>query len=147
MTTGTGSDDDVDRYVVLQRKSVLFPAVVAAAYRLHDLPVWDGRDAVDPSALSAAVEDAVLQAAFFCGEELTATLDRLLVAARARVEITRDIHASSRPGFGGRVHEDFRADDESGRRELGLAMTAFADAARADLRLSGTWGFPRHGTS
>ncbi|WP_410633856.1 hypothetical protein [Amycolatopsis sp. cmx-4-83] len=140
MTTGIGPDDGADRYVVVQRKSVLFPEVVAASYRLHDLPIWNGRDAVDPASLSAAVEDAVLRTAFFCGEELNATLDRLLAAARARVEITRDIHASSRPAFGGRVHEDFRVDDESGRRELRRAVTAFADAARADLRISGTWG-------
>jgi len=133
------SRDGADRYVVLQRKSQLFPTVVAAAYRLRCLPVWRDREAVDPSSVSAALEEAVLQLAFFCGEELNATLDQLLAAVHARVETVRQIQADSRPGFGGRVDENVRDDDESGRRQLDCAITAFVAAARADLRIEGSW--------
>jgi hypothetical protein len=133
------SGDGADRYVVLQRKSQLFPTVVATAYRLRCLPVWREREAVDPSSVSAALEEAVLQLAFFCDEELNATLDQLLAAVHARVETLRQIHADSRPGFGGRVDENVRADDEAGRRQLDRAITAFVDAARADLRIEGSW--------
>ncbi|MDX3193810.1 hypothetical protein PV458_35880 [Streptomyces sp. MN03-5084-2B] len=131
--------DNADRYVVLQRKSQLFPAVVAAAYRLRCLPVWRGRDAVDPFPESETVEEAVLQLAFFCDRQLNATLDRVLAAVHDRVETVRQIHAGSRPGFGGRVDEKFRADDEAGRRRLDHAITVFVDAARADLRIRGAW--------
>ncbi|MFB9684527.1 hypothetical protein [Amycolatopsis plumensis] len=134
-----GADDDADRYVVLQRKSQLFPAVVAAAHRLRCLPVWRGRDAVDPSTVAETVEEAVLQLAFFCDRELNATLERLLAAVHDRVEIVRQIHAGSRPGFGGRVDEKFRADEETGQGQLDQAIANFVDAARADLRIGGAW--------
>lgn len=138
MSGGSG-DDGADRYIVLQRKSHLFPAVVAAAYRLRCLPVWRGRDAVDPSSVSETVEEAVLQLAFFCDRELNATLEQVLAAVRTRVETVRQIHAGSRPGFGDRVDEKFRADDEAGARQLDHAIRVFADAARADLRIRGVW--------
>jgi hypothetical protein len=113
--------------------------VVAAAYRLRCLPVWRGRDPVDPSPVSETVEEAVLQLAFFGDRELNATLDRVLAAVRDRVETVRQIHAGSRPGFGGRVDEKFSADDEAGRRQVDHAITVFVDAARADLRIGGSW--------
>src|SRR3569833_525457 len=133
------SRDGVDRYVVLQRKSQLFPTVVATAYRLRCLPIWRDRESIDPSSVSAALEEAVLQLAVFCDEELNTTLDRLLAAVHARVETVRQIQADSRPGFGGRVDENVREDDEAGRRQLDRAITAFVDAARADLRIEGAW--------
>ena len=136
---GEAVDNDADRYIVLQRKSHLFPTVVAAAYRLRCLPVWQGRDAVDPSPVSETVEEAVLQLAFFCDRELNATLDRVLAAVHDRVETVRQVHAGSRPGFGGRVDEKFRAEDEAGQRQLDHAITVFVDAARADLRIGGSW--------
>ncbi|WP_410586286.1 hypothetical protein [Amycolatopsis sp. lyj-23] len=51
----------------------------------------------------------------------------------------RQIHAGSRPGFGGRVDEKFRADEEAGQGRLDQAIAVFADAARADLRIGGSW--------
>ncbi|MEU8632530.1 hypothetical protein AB0C38_10205 [Amycolatopsis sp. NPDC048633] len=139
MTREAVGDNSADRYVVSQRKSQLFPTIVAAACRLRCLPVWRDREAVDPSSVSEAINDAVLQLAFFCDGELNATLDRMLAAVHARVETVRQIQANSRPGFGGKVDETVRADDESGRRQLDHAITAFVDAARADLGICGSW--------
>ncbi|MGW5715011.1 hypothetical protein ACWEVP_02490 [Amycolatopsis sp. NPDC003865] len=130
---------DADQYVVLQRKSQLFPTVVAAAHRLRCLPVWRGRDAVDPSSVAETVEEAVLQLAFFCDRELNATLERVLAAVHDRVETVRQVHAGSRPGFGGRVEEKFRADEEAAQGRLDQAIAVFVDAARADLRIGGPW--------
>ncbi|MGW4059859.1 hypothetical protein ACWEGE_16355 [Amycolatopsis sp. NPDC004747] len=138
-TGGPEAIDEADRYVVLQRKSQLFPAVVAAAHRLRCLPVWRGRDAVDPSSVAEALEEAVLQLAFFCSKELNATLERVLAAVHDRVETVRQIHAGSRPGFGGRVDERFRAAEEAGQGQLDRAIAVFVDAARADLRIGGSW--------
>ncbi|MEV6644506.1 hypothetical protein [Amycolatopsis sp. NPDC051371] len=112
---------------------------MATAHRLRCLPVWRGREAVDPSSVSEALQEAVLQLAFFCDEELNATLDQLLAAVHALVETLRQIHSDTRPGFGGRIDEHVRDDDESGRRQLDRAITAFVDAARADLRIEGSW--------
>lgn len=132
-------DDGADRYVVLQRKGQLFPAIYAAAHRLCRLPAWRGRDAVDPSPVLDALEDSAVQVAFFCGEEINPTLERLLTAARAVVDTVRTIQASSRPGFGGNVDERFRPDDEAGRRQLDHAITGFVEVARSDLRIEGSW--------
>ncbi|MEV7038356.1 hypothetical protein [Amycolatopsis sp. NPDC051061] len=133
------ADDSADQYVVLQRKSQLFPAVVAAACRLSSLPVWRDREAVDPSPVSEVIDDAILQLAFFCDEQLNATLIQLRAAVQARVETIRQIHAASRPGFGGRVDKGFDDDDESGRRQLDRAIDVFVYAARADLRITAPW--------
>jgi hypothetical protein len=135
----TIADDGADRYVVLQRKGQLFPAIFVAAARLRRLPVWRGRDAVDPSPVFDAIEDAAMQVAFFCGEDLNATLEQLLTAARALVDTVRTTQASSRPGFGGKVDERFRSDDDVARRRLDHAITAFVTAARADLRIESDW--------
>ncbi|MFC5094351.1 hypothetical protein [Amycolatopsis plumensis] len=124
---------------MLQRKGQLFPAIYAAAYRLCRLPVWRRRDAVDPSPVLDCLEDVTMQVAFFCGEEINASLERLLTAARVVAETARTIQASSRPGFGGNVDERLRSDDEAGRRRLDHAITAFVEAARSDLRIDGTW--------
>ncbi len=139
-------DDGADRYVVLQRKGQLFPAVYAAAHRLCRSPVWRGCDAVDPSQLLGTLEDAAMQAAYFCGEEINASLERLLAAARAVVDTVRTIQASSRPGFGGNVDERLRPDDEAARRRLDHAITVFVDASRSDLRIDGSW-LPVHPAS
>jgi hypothetical protein len=56
-----------------------------------------------------------------------------------RVKTVRQLHADSRPGFGGRVDENVRDDDEAGRQQLDRAITAFVAAARADLRIEGSW--------
>ncbi|MDQ7808403.1 hypothetical protein Q5425_32110 [Amycolatopsis sp. A133] len=139
-------DDGADRYVVLQRKGQLFPAVYSAAHRLCRLPVWRGRDAVDPSPVLDSLEDVAMQVAFFCGVGINASLERLLTAARAVADTVRTIQAASRPGFGGNVDERLRPDDEAGRRRLDHAITAFVEAARADLRIDGSW-LPVHPAS
>src|SRR2546423_1676081 len=61
LTVDTIADDGADRYVVLQRKGQLFPAIFVAAARLRRLPVWRGRDAVDPSPVFDAIDDAAMQ--------------------------------------------------------------------------------------
>jgi hypothetical protein len=139
-------DDGADHYVVLQRKGQLFPAVYAAAHRLCRLPVWRGRDAVDPSQLLDTLEDCAMQAAFFCGGEINASLEGLLTSAGALVDTVRTIQASSRPGFGGKVDERLRPDDEAGRRRLEQAITAFVEASRSDLHIDGSW-LPVHPAS
>ncbi|WP_410597908.1 hypothetical protein [Amycolatopsis sp. lyj-23] len=136
-------DDGADRYVVLQRKSQLFPAIYYAAHRLCQLPVWRGRDAVDPSPVLSCLEDVVMQVAFFCDEEINASLERLLTAARAVADTAQTVQASSRPGFGGNVDERLRPEDEVVRRRLDHAISAFVEAARADLRIEGSW-LPPH---
>ncbi|GLY38974.1 hypothetical protein Amsp01_049980 [Amycolatopsis sp. NBRC 101858] len=88
------------------------------------------------------MEDACMQTAFFCSEELNAALERLLEAARTWAEIVRTIQVNSRPGFGGVIAELFQEDEESGRRRLDRAITTFVTEARADLGIEGGWAPP-----
>lgn len=132
-------DDGVARYFVLQRKGALFPEITVAAYRLAHLPVWNDRRPVDPSSMLAALEDAAVQVAFFGNEVLNATLERLVGAAHQLTDTIRGIQAGSRPGFGGKVEERVRAEDDTARRALDRASALFVEAARADLCIEGPW--------
>ncbi|MGW4524985.1 hypothetical protein [Amycolatopsis sp. NPDC004378] len=132
-------DDSAENYLVLQRKGQLFPAVTLAAYRLHRIPVWRDRAPVDPQPAFDALEDAVVQATFFGGDNLNAVLERLLAAARSFVDTVRMIQDASRPGFGGTVQEDYRGDDEAARQRLQNTIESFVTVARADLHIEGIW--------
>ncbi len=132
-------DDGAARYLVLQRKGRLFPAIAAAAYQLVHSPVWRGRRPVDPSPLLATLEDAAVQVAFFSNQELNATLERLVAAGHELAAGTQTIQARSRPSFGGAVEEPARAEDDAARRALDRAITAFVEAARADLGIEEPW--------
>jgi hypothetical protein len=134
-----GLDDAAENYLVLQRKGQLFPAVTLAAYRLHRLPVWRDRAAVDPKPAFDALEDAIVQATFFGDELLNARLDDLLAAARSFVDTVRSIQDATRPGFGSTVQEPHRGDDDAARQGLQSSIGGFVTAARADLRIVGTW--------
>ncbi|HWD77897.1 MAG TPA: hypothetical protein VG497_03420, partial [Kribbella sp.] len=130
-----GPESGAENYLVLQRKAQLFPAITVAAYRLRRLPVWRDRAPIDPTPLFDAIEDAVVQATFFCGGELTAALECVLTAASSVVDTVRTIQDTSRPGFGGTVREQHRGDDEAARQQLDRAIAAFVAAAREDLRI------------
>ena len=123
-------------YVVLQRKSQLFPAIAVAAYRLRRLAVWRDRTPNDPASAFDALEEAVVQATFFGDDDLNAALDDLLAAAVGLVLVVRAIQDSSRPSFGGTVDESHRDDDEAARRRFDDAIAAFVAAARGNLRIS-----------
>jgi len=125
-----------EEYVVLQRKSQLFPAITVAAYRLRRLPVWLDRTPTDPASAFDALEEAVVQATFFGDDDLNAALDDLLAAAVGLVLVVRAIQDSSRPSFGGTVDESHRDDDEAARRRFDDAIAAFVAAARGNLRIS-----------
>lgn len=127
----TGPED----YVVLQRKSQLFPAITVAAYRLRRLPVWRDRTPNDPAPAFDALEDAVVQATFFADDNLNAALDDLLATATGFVGVVRTIQDSSRPSFGGNVDEHHRGDDDAARRRFDDAIAAFVAAARGNLRI------------
>ncbi|RSM43158.1 hypothetical protein DMA12_19620 [Amycolatopsis balhimycina DSM 5908] len=139
-------DDGAARYLVLQRKGTLFPAIAAAAYQLVHSPVWRGRHPVDPSPLLATLEAAAVQVAFFSNQELNATLERLVTAGHQFAAGTQAIQARSRPSFGGAVEEPARAEDDAARRALDRAITAFVETARADLGIAEPW-LPIHPTS
>ncbi|MBE8519393.1 hypothetical protein ILP97_18080 [Amycolatopsis sp. H6(2020)] len=128
----TGPED----YVVLQRKSQLFPAIAVAAYRLRRLPVWHDRTPNDPASAFGALEESVVQATFFGDDDLNAALDDLLAAAAGLVRVIRTIQDSSRPSFGGNVDERHRGDDDAARRRFDDAIAAFVGAARGNLRIS-----------
>ncbi|HEY3471862.1 MAG TPA: hypothetical protein VGL47_42480 [Amycolatopsis sp.] len=137
MTTGPGAW--AENYLILQRKGQLFPAITVAAHRLRRLPVWRDRAPIDPAPLFDAIEDAVVQATFFCNEALNAALEAVFGAARSLVDGVRTIQDTSRPGFGGTVHDQHRADDDAARQRLDHAIAAFVAAARNDLRIDGAW--------
>ncbi|WP_284745979.1 hypothetical protein [Amycolatopsis sp. RTGN1] len=135
----TAAPDGTARYFVLQRKGALFPAIAATAYQLVHSPVWRGRRPVDPAPLLTALEDAAVQVAFFSDQKINATLERLVTAGRRLVASAQAIQARSRPSFGGAVEGPARAEDDAARRALDRAITAFVEAARADLGIEEPW--------
>jgi len=101
--------------------------------------VWRGRTPIDPASGFTALEDTVVQAAFFGDRTLNVSLENLLAAAHAFVGVVRTIQRSSRPNFGGTVQEHHRAEDAAARRQLDNAITSSVNAARHVLSVEGPW--------
>ncbi|RZS36609.1 hypothetical protein EV193_107290 [Herbihabitans rhizosphaerae] len=118
-------------------KAATYPALVGAATRLGNLPVWPDQD--DPHTLHREVDDLAQKVAFLGPRKVAATVGPLLTTARTLADTIVRIRTDSRPGHGDKIDRRLAPEHRAAVEELARAVERFAAAGRADLEIRGDY--------